>query len=683
VSVSAYKSRFLANMSHELRTPLNSMLILSNLMAQNEAGNLTDKQVEYARTIHSAGRDLLGLINQVLDLSKIESGKQELRLETVPLWELTEHSRRLFEPLARDKGLELKVDLGSDLPPAMVTDRQRLEQIVTNLLGNAIKFTTSGQVALRVSRPPADLALPPRLTREQTVVIDVSDTGVGIAPEDQARVFSPFEQVDTRTDRRYGGTGLGLTIARELAVLLGGELRLDSQPGRGSTFTCLLPLELRAAPDLSRQPVSAGALPAARPAAARVIEDDREQLAPGIPYLLVIEDDPVMAEQLVELGRERGWKVVVTAQGEDGVQLARRFTPRGIILDVRLPDIDGFAVMERLRDDPETREIPVHFLSAVDSAERGWALGAVGYLTKPVGHQELKEVVERLLPVGHQQARRVLVVEDDVKGGQSVAELLDHAGFSPQHVTRGADALAALERERFGCLILDLGLPDMDGLGLLETLQRRPEIETPPVLIHTGRALSRQEVQRLETYAQAVVMKDGHSTERLLDELRLFMQHLPGRPGAGDGRGGAAASPFERRLDGRKLLVADDDMRTIYAISALLRAKGAQVVMADTGQAALDLLAHHPDVDAILMDVMMPEMDGYEAMRRIRAQPRWHEVPIIALTAKAMKGERERCLEAGASDYLPKPVDSERLLGLLTRHLARAEPAADGPASPA
>ena len=512
----------------------------------------------------------------------------------------------------------------------------------------------------------------------------MTDTGVGIALEDQQRVFSPFEQVDTRTDRRYGGTGLGLTIARELAALLGGELRLHSEPGRGSTFTCLLPLEWKPPAETQRNTRGAlarndsagnGAGNGTPPPVTRAeVDDDRDQLASGEPYLLVIEDDNLFSEQLVELGRDRGWKVVATNSGEEGLRLARRSPPRGIILDVRLPDLDGFLVMERLRADSRTADIPVHFLSAVDTPERGWAMGAVGYLTKPVGRRELKDVVERLLPPGQHRPRRVLVVEDDVANVKSLVDLLAEEGLDPLHVTRGADALAALEQQRFGCLILDLGLPDMDGLGLLENLRQRPGVETPPVLIHTGRALSREEVQRLESYAEAVILKDGRSAQRVMDELRLFMQHLRGQASLSLAPAVPGAGPGEQRLEGRKLLLADDDMRTVFAISALLRTKGAQVIMADNGQAALDLLAQNPDVDAVLMDVMMPEMDGYEAMRRIRAQPRWTQLPVIALTAKAMRGERARCLEAGASDYLPKPVDSERLLSMLARHLPRPTP---------
>jgi CheY-like chemotaxis protein/signal transduction histidine kinase len=687
VTVSMYKSRFLANMSHELRTPLNSMLILSNLLAENEGRNLTDKQVEYCKTINSAGRDLLALINQVLDLSKIESGKQELRLEVVPLWELTEHARRMFDPLATDKGLGLAVELEEGLPETITTDRQRLEQVLTNLLGNAIKFTSSGQVALRVRGPRPETRLPRGLTAATAVAFEVSDTGVGIAIADQERVFAPFEQVEARTDRRYGGTGLGLAIARELAALLGGELQLDSTPGVGSTFTCLIPRVMaeRAgppAPDPARTREDArpsagngGEAPAFPRAAAppRRVADDREALKPGQPHLLVIEDDPVVAEQLVDLIRARGLKAVVASRGQEGLRLARDGRPRGIILDVRLPDLDGWTVMELLREDPETRAIPVHFLTAVDNPERAFALGAIGYLTKPVDRGALSEAVRRVAVPGGERPTSILVVEDDRERGQSLARLLQGEGLAAQHVTSAAGAMAALQAERFGCLILDLGLPDMDGLGLLDALAARPEIEMPPVVVHTGRALSREEIQRLEAYAQAVVLKEGRSTDRLLEEIRLFVQHL--KPGSGAVAGTAVAgsgTASDVRLDGSKLLVADDDMRTVYALSALLRTKGAQVIMADNGRTALELLEQHPDVQAVLVDVMMPEMDGYEAMRRIRQQSRFHQLPIIALTAKAMKGERERCLEAGASDYMAKPVDGDRLLALLAASLGGA-----------
>jgi CheY-like chemotaxis protein/signal transduction histidine kinase len=686
VTVSMYKSRFLANMSHELRTPLNSMLILSNLLADNEGRNLTDKQVEYCKTINSAGRDLLALINQVLDLSKIESGKQEVRLEPVPLWEVTEHARRMFDPLATDKGLAFQVELEDGLPSHITTDRQRLEQILTNLLGNAVKFTTRGQVALRVRRPRPETQLVQGLAAATTVAFEVSDTGVGIAAADQERVFAPFEQVEARTDRRYGGTGLGLSIARELAALLGGDLQLKSAPGAGSTFTCLLPevptartAAAAAQPARGDEAASArrdggdgrGPAPPVRPPAPppAPVADDREGLKPGQPHVLVIEDDPVVAEQLVELIRARGLKALVASRGQEGLRLARDRHPRGIVLDVRLPDIDGWTVMELLREDPDTRGIPVHFLTAVDNPERAFSLGAIGYLTKPVDRADLAEAVRRVAVPGGASAAPILVVEDDQERGQSLARLLEAEGLAAHHVTSAAGAMAALQAERFGCLILDLGLPDMDGLGLLDALAARPDIEMPPVVVHTGRALSRAEIQRLEAYAQAVVLKEGRSTDRLLEEIRLFVQHLKtGQPA----KDGAAAGAGDLRLRGNKLLVADDDMRTVYALSALLRSKGAQVIMADNGRTALELLEQNPDVQAVLMDVMMPEMDGYEAMRQIRQQSRFRQLPIVALTARAMKGERERCLEAGASDYLPKPVDGDRLLVMLAACLGPA-----------
>jgi signal transduction histidine kinase/CheY-like chemotaxis protein/HAMP domain-containing protein len=535
ITVSTYKSRFLANMSHELRTPLNSMLILSNLLAQNESGNLTAKQVEYCRTVHSAGRDLLALINQVLDLAKIEAGKQEVNQGPVKLADLADYARRLFLPLATDKGLHMAVEMAADLPETIVSDQRRIEQILTNLVGNAIKFTPQGTVTLHLGR--GTVATPLRrkdLEGGQTIAISVTDTGVGIAKEDQERIFSPFEQAEAQSDRRYGGTGLGLTIARELSSLLGGELQLSSTPGQGSTFTLYLPIS---------PPAILGALGA----------------SPG------------------------------------------------------------------------------------RSAS-----------TVPAGKPQ---VIER--------RGGVLVVEDDVEKGESLTALLAAEGFDPTHVTTGGAGLAALEERRFGCLILDLGLPDMDGVAFLETLEKKAGMDSPPVLIHTGRTLSRPELQRLQAYAHAVVLKEGRSTERLLEEVRLFVQQLED-PGKREQR--PASDPF---LTGVTLVIADDDMRTAYALAALLRSRGAEVLMADTGEAALELLDRHPEVKGVVTDLMMPAMDGYETLRRIRGQPRFAELPIIALSAKMMKGEKERCLEAGATAYLPKPVDSDLLLELLRTHLGR------------
>jgi CheY-like chemotaxis protein/signal transduction histidine kinase len=667
--MSAYKSQFLANMSHELRTPLNSMLLLSHLLAQNEAGNLTGKQVEYSKTIHSAGEDLLTLINQVLDLAKIEAGRQDLKLESVEPSRFADYARRVFESLAEEKHLALTIELSPDAPRSLITDPHRVERVLTNLLGNAIKFTDHGAVALRISRPAAGTQLSrPGLSLEGCIAFAVTDTGIGIAPEAQERVFAPFEQIDSHSTRRYAGTGLGLAISRESVTLLGGELQLVSEPNRGSTFTCILPLS---------PPSDAQAQAHATRAQSVALEDDRAQLAGDTPHLLVIEDDPVLAEQLVDIIRARRLKVLVANSGEDGLRLAIEHKPRGIILDVSLPDIDGWTVMERLRSHPSTQLIPVHFVSGVNSPDRGLALGAVGYLMKPASHAELTQAVRELTPPNEGGARRILIVEDSVLEGDSLCELLRRADFDARRVGSAREALDALEQSSFGCMILDLGLPDMDGLAVLETLRARGSADAPRVIVHTGRALNKREVQQLEAYAEAVVLKEGNSAARLLEEIRLFVSHVKDRLSP---QARAQISPAPLSIDvsfvGKTLLLAEDDMRTVYALSALLGSKGARVIVADTGRELLKLLDAHPDVDAVLMDIMMPEMDGYEATRLLREDARFSKLPVIALTAKAMKGERERCIEAGASDYLTKPIDSEKLLRTLNGWLGGGASAA-------
>jgi CheY-like chemotaxis protein/HAMP domain-containing protein len=658
--VSSYKSQFLANMSHELRTPLNSMLLLSHLLGENDGRNLSQKQVDYAKTIHSAGQDLLGLINQVLDLSKIEAGKQELDLESTPLEQFAEFVRRIFGPVAANRGLELVTEIAPAAPATIVTDRLRVERILTNLVGNAIKFTEQGSIALVIGRPPAGVRFQRAdLAPATAVAFAVTDTGIGIAPESQERAFAPFEQIETQNVRRFAGTGLGLTIARESAGLLGGELQLVSAPGKGSTFTCFLPeraAEAKAPSD---------AAPRAKVNAPPTV-DDRTSLRPSDAHLLVIEDDPVLGEQLIEVIRARGLKAVLASTGEEGLALAKERRPQGILLDVKLPTIDGWTVMRLLQQDPATQKIPVHFVSGVDAPERGLALGAVGYLTKPTTHAELAAAVRTLAPSSSTDAPRVLVVEDSDAESVSVIALLDKEGLEAHRVRNAADALAALEREPYGCIILDLGLPDMDGLGLLETLSGRTDFAMPKVLVHTARALTRKETQKLQAYAEAVILKDGSSEERLGEEIRLFVRHVKERlPAEKQTRPVEQPASAEVSLHGVKLLVAEDDMRTVYALSALLRGKGADVVVADNGREALEMLSRNPDVRGVLMDIMMPEMDGYEAMRRLRQRPEFARLPVIALTAKAMKGERERCLEAGANDYLTKPVDSKRLLTTL------------------
>lgn len=653
--VSAYKSQFLANMSHELRTPLNSMLLLSHLLAENGDGNLTKKQVDHLRTVHAAGDDLLSLINQILDLAKIEAGKQDLNLEPVLLEQLILYARRNFEPIAAHRGLSFAAELGENLPTVLVTDRQQLERILTNLLGNAVKFTEKGGIRLSIERFYPN----PRVRAQQriaprAIAFRVEDTGVGIPKEAQERIFAPFEQAGNPVVPSQGGTGLGLSISRETTRHLGGDLFLESQPGKGSAFICVLPE--RALPmQVTTQTPS-------------LVSDDRDRIAPNEGHLLVIEDDPVMAEEMAAIVHARHLKVTLAQTGQEGLALARRFRPLGIILDVRLPDMDGWTVLELLKQDPATRSVPVHFVSSVDAPERGLALGAVGYLVKPATRAELSGVIRTLVPKSN-GSLRILVVEDDAREGESILALLENEGLDAEHVLSAEAALEAIEREEFACMILDLGLPSMDGLELLQALRKRGDLIAPRVVVHTGRSLTKQETRRLQTYSEAVVLKSGNSAQRLIEEVRLFVGHLKQKFQGGLPEplvAGALGS-----LAGVTLLVAEDDMRTVYALSALLQGKGAKVLVAETGREALTLLDQNPGVQGVLMDLMMPEMDGYQAMQALRQDSRFAEMPVIALTAKAMQGERERCLAAGATDYLTKPIDPEKLLATLQSWIQR------------
>lgn len=658
-TVSAYKSQFLTNMSHELRTPLNSMLLLSNLLAANEQNNLTAKQVEFASTINLAGKDLLSLINQVLDLAKIEAGKHDLTIGAVSLAPMAANLRRMFGPLARDKKLDFTVELAPELPAEITSDRQRIEQILKNLIANAIKFTEHGQVTVRIGPPDASFRPErPELLAKPAVAFAVTDTGLGIAEVDKGRVFTPFEQVDGTPDRRYGGTGLGLGISRELAALLGGEIQLKSVLGQGSTFTCVIPVEY-VAPAGEAAPVVKS--PAADRAAPTTPLLAVRPSGPARP-LLVIEDDPVFADTLRTVVQTQGFDCLLAADGETGLRLARERRPTGILLDVKLPDIDGWRVMELLRADPATAYIPVHFVSGSDAPARGLALGAVGFLTKPASRYDLQHAVETLVQNRLEGNARVLIVEDDDLAGHTLAKLLADAQVDTRHVTRGHEALELLEHEKFGCLILDLTLPDMDGLEFLQRLRERYGAAIPAIVVYTARALTRTEIDALEVYAEAVVLKEGASNERVLSEVKLFVSRV--KEGGSPRRAGATVTPrlADVDIEDRTILVVDDDMRTVYALSALLRGKGAQVLVADNGQAALAALERHPDVDAVLMDLILPEMNGIQAIQRIRQDGRFGRLPIIALTARALTGE---ATAPGADDYLPKPVDPERLLALL------------------
>ncbi|HET6430770.1 response regulator [Dyella sp.] len=668
---SQYKSDFLANMSHELRTPLNSLLILSRSLADNDTGNLDDEQIESARIIHDAGSNLLRLINDILDLSKIEAGKMELVVDELPLAQLEQTLRRTFNHVAQQRKLDFHITLAPDLPAIISTDGARLEQIINNLLSNAFKFTASGSVSLHVSRPEPGQIVPEALRGQPLIAMAVRDTGIGIAADKLQRVFGAFEQVDAGTSRQYGGTGLGLAISRRMAELLGGDITLQSQHGEGSTFTLLLPEHVDASAAATEAPTGAAEpprAPAPHGSAAVLpqgIPDDREQIASGDTVILVIEDDPSFARILAEMIRRKNHRVLAASDGESGLQLARQYLPTGILLDVMLPGMDGWTVIERLKADPDTRQIPVHFISATDEASRGRELGAVGFLTKPVSREAITGAFEKLLHFAEGSTRRLLIVDDDDASRAAVRSMLRNDAVAIEEAASGEEAVAKIAQGRFDCVVLDLGLPGMSGLELLERLAQS-EAGVPPVVIYSGRDLSREENLVLRQYTDAIVVKGARSPERLLDEVSLFLHSIRHAP-----RRALNETSDAAELTGRKVLLVDDDMRNLFALSKVLRGWGLTVAMAQDGYKALRALQDDPSMELVLMDIMMPGMDGYDTMRAIRAQPALANLPIIALTAKAMRGDREKCLEAGANDYLSKPIDIDRLSSMIRVWLQR------------
>lgn len=657
---SQYKSEFLANMSHELRTPLNSLLILSKSLADNREGNLDAEQIESAHIIHDAGSSLLRLINDILDLSKIEAGKMELSLVDYPLESLVRSLHRNFDHVARDKKLGYQITLDKTLTETIRTDPNRLEQIINNLLANAFKFTSTGSVDVKIARPAVDLPIPDSLKTQQIIAISVKDTGIGIPADKLERIFNAFEQADSSTSRQFGGTGLGLSISRRMSTLLGGDIVLRSEVGLGSEFVLLLPEHFAAAqapnevtkPSLAFRPAGRTVLPA------EGIHDDREYLAPGESPILIIEDDPAFARILADIVRQKGHRLLHAPDGEDGVELARRYHPLGILLDVMLPGMDGWSVIERLKADPATRHIPVHFLSAIDDSGRSREMGAVGFLTKPVSREAINEAFERLLHFAKGRTRQLLIVDDDA-ARSAIRILLSQEDVAIEEASSGEEALEKVKKHGYDCIILDLGLPGISGVDLLERLAATGSI--PPVVVYSGRELSREENQRIRQYTDSIVIKGVRSPERLMDEVSLFLHSIrsPSK------REASRPSAGHDSLAGHHVLLVDDDMRNLFALSKVLRSWGVQVSMAQDGHKALQVLAENPQVELVLMDVMMPGMDGYEAMRAIRAQAGFSRLPIIALTAKAMRGDREKCLEAGANDYLSKPIDVDKLASMM------------------
>ncbi|WP_158883123.1 response regulator [Rhodanobacter sp. L36] len=666
---SQYKSEFLANMSHELRTPLNSLLILSRSLSDNDTGNLDAEQIESARIIHDAGTNLLHLINDILDLSKIEAGKMDLLIDEMPLADLVRRLRRTFSHVAEEKKLGFTLEVDPQLPPILRTDGSKLEQIANNLLGNAFKFTAHGAIDVRIG-PAAEGDVPDSLRGIPLIAISVSDSGIGIPPDKFERIFNAFEQVDAGTSRQFGGTGLGLAISRRMAMLLGGDIALRSESGKGSRFTILLPQTPPEHPHEQAESTARAAAPiVVRPLHPQLlpdaIDDDRDTLQPGQTTILVIEDDPAFARILIDMIHRKGHRALAANNGETGLQLAREHHPTGILLDVMLPTMDGWTVMDRLKGDVATRTIPVHFISATDEATRGLELGAVGFLTKPVSRESIGQAFEKLLHFAEGQQRHLLIVDDDADSRIAVRTMLRADGVLIDEAESAEQALEQTTRQRYDCIVLDLGLPGMSGLQLLEELSKSPT-GVPPVVVYSGRDLSREENLLLRQYTDSIVVKGARSPERLLDEVSLFLHSIEHAP-----RRAATRKSSDSDLAGHRVLLVDDDMRNLFALSKVLRGWGLVVAMAQDGQKALKALADDETPELVLMDIMMPVMDGYETIQAIRAQPKFASLPIIALTAKAMRGDREKCLEMGANDYLSKPIDIDKLSSMIRVWLQR------------
>jgi HAMP domain-containing protein/CheY-like chemotaxis protein/signal transduction histidine kinase len=676
---SKYKSEFLANMSHELRTPLNSILILGQQLSENPDGNLTAKQIEFARTIHGAGTDLLNLISDILDLSKIESGTVSVEAEEILISSLVDSIARPFRHEAETRQLAFSVEMGPELEPTIFTDAKRLQQVLKNLLSNAFKFTEKGGVELRVHRQSASRATnhPVLKQANEVIAFEVRDTGIGIPAEKQKIIFEAFQQADASTSRRYGGTGLGLAISRELSNLLGGEIQLHSVPGAGSSFTLYLPMRYPGPMVIARQSAARPAVEAmistglAAEHITEPVRDDRLEIAPGDTALLIVEDDPHYARIIADLARGAGFKVLVSASGGEALELARQYTPTAVALDIFLPDMLGWTVLTQLKQDIATRHIPVQIISLDDDKQHGLARGAFAFTTKPTTSEGVRDALERIKEYAKPRRKRLLIVEDNPAERLGINELLGHQDIEIESVDTGSAALGRLAETTYDCMVLDLKLSDMSGFEVLEFVAQDPRLRDLPVVVFTGRELSAEEDEKLRRMARSIVVKGVESPERLLDETALFLHRAVTDLPPDKRRMIERLTVSDEDLVGRTVLLVDDDARNIFALSSLLERRGMKVLTATTGGEAVELVEKASDLAIVLMDIMMPGMDGYQTIGRIREQARFRRLPIIALTAKAMKGDREKCLEAGASDYLAKPVNTEQLLSSLRMWLHR------------
>ena len=663
---SKYKSEFLANMSHELRTPLNSLLILSKDLSENRKKNLDDVQVESAEIIYKSGHDLLVLINEVLDLSKIEAGKMAINIEKVALKNFTDNLLRDFKHQAEQKGLKIVCKLAAGIPEFIHTDSQRLNQILKNLLSNAVKFTEKGSVTISID--------PNTVT---TLNISVTDTGIGISEDKQTAIFEAFQQAEGGTSRKYGGTGLGLSISRELAKLLEGEIKVKSNLDKGSTFSLIIPLEIHptqeSVNEIPLKPISYA------PRSENdinylnypTIKDDRDTINTDDKIVLIIEDDQNFAAILLKQANKKGFKCLSASSGEDGLLLAVKYKPQAIILDMGLPGIKGKQVLHELKENPSVRHIPVHIISANDRSLEPIREGAVEYLMKPISKDGLEEAFIRIENFVNRKIKNLLIIEDSENSRKAMKVLIGNGDVKCYEAGTGKEALELFEHNHIDCIILDIGLPDMTGFELIHKLGEVKAHNLPPIIVYTGKELTKEENNLLHKYAESIIIKGIKSEERLLDETALFLHRTISNLPKSKQMMINNLHDKEAIFHSKKILLVDDDMRNVFALSKILQERGMEVIKSEDGKNALNKLDAHTDIDLVLMDIMMPEMDGYEAMKRIRSQIKFRNLPIIALTAKAMKDDKQKCIDAGANDYITKPIDVERLLSLMRVWLSK------------
>jgi CheY-like chemotaxis protein/signal transduction histidine kinase/HAMP domain-containing protein len=675
---SKYKSEFLANMSHELRTPMNSIQILSRLLFENKEGNLTDKQIAFAKTINTSGADLLELINEILDLSKIEAGKMTLNLDDMILNLLPAYIKQNFEHLTNEKNLYLKVELDKNLPENIYTDRQRVEQIIKNLISNAIKFTSEGGITVKVTRPTEKIIHDSgtNLKSDSSICISVNDTGIGIPEDKKVLIFQAFQQADGTTMRKYGGTGLGLSISKELSKMLKGDVYLESEEGKGSNFMLLLPDKVdekdlavefvsvktddeSKITDISEKKKKTGEIEVVAE-----VRDDRNSIKQNDKTILIIEDDHNFAKEEFNLIREKGYKCLIAHDGEGGLQLANQFLPSAILLDVELPRMSGWQVLEKLKGNPRTRHIPVYFISNDDKKIEAMKMGAIGFLRKPVSDKDINKAIAKIDDTINKNIKKIMIIDDDASMRNSIVDLISGEDIKIEALDSGKNVVKKLKKENFDCIVIDLGLSDINGFDLIEQI-RRGGLTDIPVIVYTGKDLSRNEENILRKHAESIIIKGAKSHDRLLDEVNLFLHRIKSEQKGTSTERDTKIPIDSNSFKDKNILLVDDDVRNIFALTSVLEERGMRILVAENGREALQVLEQSENVDLILMDIMMPEMDGYEAMRQIRSKKAMENLPIIALTAKAMKGDRQKCIDAGANDYLSKPVDVEKLISLL------------------